>query len=157
MEYSLIAFDLLTMNLQILHEPISFHLYGCSGRATNNNYTETAFTLSGKMWQVVKAQDLKNKGMNVWAYEPGEAVFAGVELEDTPPQGTGLEEKTIHLVKYAHYKHIGSYKLLQQIGAQMREGILERGFEIMLPYVEVYGHWQSDETRLETELFMCLK
>jgi hypothetical protein len=32
-----------------------------------------------------------------------------------------------------------------------------RGFETTLPYIEIYGHWTNDETKLETELLMSLK
>jgi hypothetical protein len=39
----------------------------------------------------------------------------------------------------------------------MANELKENGFETDLPYIEVYGHWTNDETKLETELFMCLK
>ena len=39
----------------------------------------------------------------------------------------------------------------------MNEEIKSRGLETTLPYVEIYGHWNSDETKLETELLMSLK
>ena len=39
----------------------------------------------------------------------------------------------------------------------MRREIENQGLETILPYIEVYGHWNNDETKLETELFTCLK
>jgi hypothetical protein len=39
----------------------------------------------------------------------------------------------------------------------MTDEIKRRGFETTLPYVEIYGHWNNDESKLETELLMCLK
>jgi hypothetical protein len=33
----------------------------------------------------------------------------------------------------------------------------KRGLSIGDPYIEIYGHWTNDETKLETELVMCLK
>ena len=39
----------------------------------------------------------------------------------------------------------------------MRRELENRGLETILPYIEVYGHWNNDETKLETELYMCLK
>ena len=32
-----------------------------------------------------------------------------------------------------------------------------KGYETTLPYIEIYGHWTNDETKLETELLMSLK
>jgi len=39
----------------------------------------------------------------------------------------------------------------------MTSELTKRGMEITLPYIEIYGHWTNDETKLETELIMCLK
>ena len=109
------------------------------------------------MWQTIKLHDLKNKGLNIWVYEPNEKVFAGVELDDTPKPNTGLEQISINLSKYAYYKHIGSYNLIKQAGQNMINELKKRGFKTDLPYVEIYGHWTNDETKSETELLMNLK
>ena len=145
------------MNLAIITQPLNLNLHGFSGTALHKDYAGTAFKLMDKMWQVVKSNHLKNKGLNIWVYEPNEQVFAGVELEDQNTPDTGLEQKRIHLVKYAYYKHIGPYNLIKQVGQAMREELKSQGFETDLPYLEIYGHWTADESKLETELLMCLK
>ena len=145
------------MNVQIIDKPISFSLYGFSGVAVNKDYAATAFRLSDNMWRTVKSNNLKNKGLNVWVYEQNESVFAGVELNDSPNQETGLEQKTIALLKYAYYKHFGPYKLIKHAGQEMRDDLKGKGFETILPYIEIYGHWTKDESKLETELIICLK
>lgn len=145
------------MNVEIINKPFKLDIYGFSGIAVNKDYVGTAFKLMDKMWQIVKSNSLKNKGLNIWVYESNEKVFAGVELDDTPQQDTGLEQKSIALVKYAYCKHIGSYNLLKQTGQNMNDELKKRGFETCLPYIEIYGHWTNDETKLETELLTCLK
>jgi effector-binding domain-containing protein len=110
-----------------------------------------------KMWQTVKSANLANKGKNIWIYEPDNRVFAGVELEGIPVPGISLEHKIVRFTKYAYYKHTGSYNLLKQVGQAMKNEIRKRGFEVTLSYVEIYGHWTNDESKLETELLMCLK
>ena len=109
------------------------------------------------MWQAVKSNNLKNKGLNIWVYEQDQRVFAGVELNDIPNQETGLEQKSITLLKYAYYKHIGSYNLIKQAGQNMTDELKSKGYETILPYIEIYGHWTNDEAKLETELLMSLK
>ena len=144
------------MDIEIITTHLELEIHGFSGTAINKDYAGTAFRLMDKMWKVVKTKELKNKGLNVWVYEPNEKVFAGVEL-DSAANGTGLERKNIHLVKYARYKHVGPYALVKQRGQNMIDELKKKGFEISDPYVEIYGHWTNDESKLETELLMNLK
>jgi predicted transcriptional regulator YdeE len=145
------------MNLEIINKDLRLNIYGFSGIAMNKDYAGTAFKLMDKMWQTVKSNNLKNKGLNIWVYEQNEKVFAGVELNETPKHDTGLEQKSITLIKYAYHKHIGPYNLIKQAGQNMTNELKNRGLENIDPYIEIYGHWTSDEAKLETELLMRLK
>ena len=109
------------MNLEIINEPLRLDIYGFSGIAINKDYSGTAFKLMDRMWQTVKSNNLKNKGLNIWVYEQDQNVFAGVELIDIPNQDTGLEQKRITLPRYAYYKHIGPYNLIKQAGENMTD------------------------------------
>jgi effector-binding domain-containing protein len=145
------------MNPTIINEPLHLNLYGFSGTAINKDYAGTAFRLMDKMWKVVKSNNLKNKGLNIWVYEQDHGVFAGVELDEIPGQETGLEQKSITLLKHACFKHIGPYSLIKQTGQNMTAELKRSGYETTLPYIEIYGHWTNDESKLETELLMSLK
>jgi effector-binding domain-containing protein len=145
------------MSLEIINTPLSLNIYGFRGIAVNKDYSGTAFKLMDKMWQIVKSKNLKNKGLNIWVYEEDQRVFAGIELTDILNQDTGLEKKSITLLKYAYYKHIGPYRLIKQAGQKMTDELKVKGYETILPYVEIYGHWTNDETKLETELLMSIK
>jgi hypothetical protein len=144
------------MKVEIINKNFKADIYGFSGIAVNKDYAGTAFKLMDKMWQTVKTKGLRNKGINIWVYETNEKVFAGVELYDPPHQDSGLEHKVVDLPKYAYYKHIGPYHFIKQVGQNMRNELKNKGFETSLPYVEIYGHWTNDETRLETELLMSI-
>ena len=145
------------MNVEIINTAFRLNIYGFSGIALNKDYAATAFRLSGKMWDIVKANNLKNKGINVWVYEPNEMVFAGVELDNVPENDIVLEQKDIVLSKYAYYKHVGPYTLIKQIGRNMQNELNSKGLETGPLYIEIYGHWTSDETKAETELLISLK
>ncbi|GAB2806084.1 GyrI-like domain-containing protein [Ferruginibacter profundus] len=145
------------MDIAIITAPLHLRLYGFAGIAVNKDYAGTTFKLMDRMWQIVKSKNLPNKGLNTWVYEPGEKVFAGVELNNIPDEDTGLEQKNITLTKYAYYKHIGPYHLIKQSGQNMSAELKRKGYDTILPYIEIYGHWTNDETKLETELLMCLK
>jgi len=146
------------MNIEIISKPLQLVIFGYGATAINKDYAGTAFKLSGKMWETIKTNGLKNKGKNIWVYDKGDHVFAGVELEQNiDAVSHGLEKKTITLEKYAYYKHVGPYQLIKQTGRSMTEQLASQGVEVIMPYLEIYGHWSSDETKLETELLMCLK
>ncbi|MBC7399748.1 MAG: GyrI-like domain-containing protein [Mucilaginibacter sp.] len=143
--------------MEIITHPLQLTVSGFSGIAANKNYKGTAFALMDKMWPVIKAKGLKHKGLNIWIYEPGEKVFAGVELEDPSIANMGLEKKVIVLKKYAYYKHIGPYSLIKQAGDNMQAEIRKLGLKSALPYIEIYGHWTSDDSKLETELLIAIE
>jgi len=145
------------MKIDIITTDLRLTMYGFSGTAVNKDYVGKVFELMDKMWQAVKSNGLENKGKNIWVYEPDDKVFAGVEVDDTPQQDTGMEQKNIHLSKYAYYKHIGPYQLIKQSGEYMTGELKNRGFEIISPYIEIYGHWTNDESKLETELIMAIE
>jgi len=144
------------MMVEIIDQQLKLDICGFSGVALNKNYAGTAFALMDKMWPVVKSKGLKHKGLNIWVYEANEKVFAGVELEGTSIKETGLEQKTVLLSKYAYYKHIGPYSQLKQAGDNMRNELRRMGLKPGLPYIEIYGHWTNDETKLETQLLMAV-
>jgi len=142
--------------MKIINSTLNLEIYGFSGIANNKNYPGTAFNLMDKMWKTVKSNNLKNKGLNIFVYEQDEKVFAGVELYDIPGSGKGLERKNISLTRYAYHKHFGSYSLIKQVGQNMRDELKRKGLVVTVPYIEIYGHWTSDEMKLETELLMGL-
>lgn len=142
--------------MEIRNTPFTIEIYGFSGTAFNKDYAGTAFKLSGKMWQTIKESGIKNKGQNIWVYESDDRVFAGVMLENPQNNNSILEFKKITLEKYAYFKHVGPYNLIKQAGQNMTTEIKRRGFQTELPYLEIYGHWNPDETKQETELIMNL-
>jgi effector-binding domain-containing protein len=145
------------MKIEIITTPLNLQIYGFGDTAINKDYSGTAFAPSGKMWQLVKANNIKNKGKNIWVYEPAHQVFAGIEVEDVNDiNNSGLQQKSIGLNKYAYYKHVGPYRLIKEAGQNMTAQLKEQGLEVVLPYIEIYGHWTGDENTSETELLMTL-
>lgn len=145
------------MTVEIFNINFTLSLYGFSGIALNKDYVPTAFQLMDRMWKIVKGNGLKNSGLNVWVFEPGDKVFSGVELTEAPDHTLGLEHRTITLTKYASYKHIGPYSMIKQAGQEMRRELQKMGYEPAMPYIEIYGHMTGDETQLETELLVALR
>ncbi len=142
--------------VSIINHPFQADLYGFSGVAIHKNWKETGFALMNKMWAQVRSKQLNHKGINIWVYEENDSMFAGVELAGASLNDTGLELKKINLAKYAYYKHVGPYHLITDAYSKALNEINHSGMNICLPYIEIYGHWTEDESRLETELLWCL-
>ena len=145
------------MQIEIVNTPLSLDLYGFSGVARNKDYAGTAFSLMDKMWKIVKSSGLKNEGKNIWVYESGDRVFAGVQLLENPGESTSLEFLKIELSRYARAKHVGSYKQIPETGRELYKEIKNKGLVSGKFYIEIYGHWTSDETKLETELLVAIE
>lgn len=144
------------MQPEIINRELALDIYGFSGAAVNKDYAAKAFQLSGQMWNTVKSLGLKNRGRNIWIYENNDRVFAGVELEEAPPADSGLERKTVTLLRYGYIKHTGPYSLIRNAGDNLRGFIKQKGLTSALPYIEIYGHWVSDDSQPETELITAI-
>ena len=145
------------MNINIVHKTLILDMYGFSGVAINKNWAATGFKLMDKMWERVKAEHIRHKGRNIWVYGENDELFTGIEVEMVPESGTALEQKTVNLSQYAYCKHIGAYSKIGETGSKGLAELHARGLKTCLPYIEIYGHWTEDETKLETELFWCLE
>jgi hypothetical protein len=139
-----------------IRKGLELDIYGFSGTALNKDYAGKAFQLMDKMWKLVKGNKLANKGKNVWIYESDDRVFAGVELMEARNSDNGMERKLIQLAQYGYYKHIGPHRLIKQAGEKMKSELKIQGFEAVLPYIEIYGHWDNDESKLETDLLISV-
>ena len=144
------------MEIKIIEQELEITLYGISGHVVNQNYGETGMKLMDTMWNIVKSNHLKHKGINHWVYNEDMTMMAGVELEEIPDEALGLERKQIHLSKYAYWKHIGPYTKLFNVNAEMRKELTARHIVYHHPCIEIYGHWSEDENKLETEILWAI-
>ena len=140
-----------------IRKDLTLDLYGFSGVADKENWSATGTRLMNRLWDEVRSLQSPNKGMNVWLYEEGNHMFAGVELAGTPPPGSTLEHKAITLPRYAYYKHLGPYSSISTTYTAAREELKKVGIIPILPYVEIYGHHRDDPAQQETELLWSIK
>jgi len=144
------------MALQIIDNPFIVNLHGFSGKVLNKNYAGTGGPLMDAMWKEVKSKGIKNKGINYWVYDKGDMLFTGVELEQQLPADSKLELKKVHLTKYVRWKHIGPYTKLKGSYDSMHDELAKRNMDFYFPFLEIYGHWTPDESKLETDILFSL-
>ncbi len=143
------------MNIEI-RENLKLHLYGFSAPVHNFKFGEMGVALSGRMWGIVKQNNLPHKGINIWVYDDQSSMFAGVEIEPNPKHNFGMEVRDLLLKRYAWYKHIGPYQKLLDANTRMRDELNKRGLKYGPPSVEIYGHHGPDPEKLETEIIYTI-
>ncbi|MDP4217832.1 MAG: GyrI-like domain-containing protein [Bacteroidota bacterium] len=137
-------------------ENFNADLYGLSTVVHNGEWGKEGVQIMNKMWEQVKSRHLGNKGINIWVYEQGNRLFTGVELTAPPPPDAGLEAKQVRIARYVKYKHIGPYEKIRESCEKLAAEFQSKGIKAVWPYVEVYGHWSPDPSKLETDLLWTL-
>ena len=147
------------MNIQIVEEPIRFHLHGIGGVVENQRYGEVGFRLMNEMWRVVKGAGIPTTGINHWVYLPGGRMFVGVELQNPQPHPTpeSLEPLEFELQRYMRHVHVGPYQALPQKWTELKAELAARGEVVGSPSLEVYGHQCDDPSKLETTILIGLR
>jgi GyrI-like small molecule binding domain len=128
--------------LEIIDQPIRFHLHGLSSSVDNHRYGEVGSRLMDEMWKIVKEAKLKTTGINHWVYFADDRMLVGVEVRGAelaviPEQ---LQPCECELPRYAKHVHIGPYHELPQKWQSSRAALSARGETITMPSLEVYVH-----------------
>lgn len=144
------------MEIEIKHN-LELHLYGFSGTVKDLQFGPTGIALSERMWKIVKENNLSNDGINIWVYDSMQQMFTGVRLASKPDPKLGLEERIVSVGTYASYKHVGPYTALFAVNQKMREELSKRNVSYGVPSLEIYGHYQPDESKLETEIIYSIR
>jgi hypothetical protein len=147
------------MHLEIVEEPIRFHLHGISGSVESERYGEVGLRLMNEMWQVVKGAKVPTTGINHWVYLPAGRMFVGVELRNPRPASLPiqLEPLEFELQRYLKHLHVGPYQELPKKWQDLQAELVVRGEVIGTPSLEVYGHHCEESSKLETTILIGLR
>lgn len=107
----------------------------------------------GKVWEFLRRTGTPHLGLNVALYHDKVMnVDCGVLV---PDRFEGQGEVTCRQVPgglVARTTHVGPYHLLSAAHNFVIDWCQSNGYRTILPCWEVYGHWNDDETKLETEV-----
>ncbi|HET6572617.1 MAG TPA: hypothetical protein VFG68_03365 [Fimbriiglobus sp.] len=147
------------MEIEIVEEPVRFHLHGIGGVVENERYGEVGLRLMNEMWQVVKGAGIPTTGINHWVYLPDGRMFVGVELRNPQPllMPAPLEPLAFELKRSMRHVHVGPYQALPQKWKELKAELAARGEAIGSPSLEVYGHHCDDPSKLETTILIGLR
>ncbi len=123
-------------------------------------YTRIAFGQRGKsgteamnrLWDILKKNQVQHKGINHWVYIRDDVMFVGVELISTDNVHSELEKCELQFSSFLYYRHVGPYYYLPSIHQEFEKKIKEEYNKVKYPIIEIFGPWQEDESKLETDL-----
>lgn len=146
------------MNIEIVEEPIRFHLHGIGGLVAGERYGEVGLRLMNKLWQVVKSAGIPTTGINHWVYLHDNRMFVGVEIRNAQQGSTfeQLEPLEFELPRYLKHIHVGPYEALPQKWKDLKADLAARAEVIGSPSLEIYGHHCDDSAKLETTILIGL-
>ena len=147
------------MKIEIIDEPIRFHLHGIGGVVEKERFGEVGLRLMNEMWQVVKSAHIPTTGINHWVYLPDGRMFVGVELRSAQqsPIPEQLEPLEFELQRYMKHVHVGPYQALPQKWKDLMAELTARGEIVSSPSLEIYGHHCDDSSKLETTILIGLR
>ena len=131
-------------------------------RATLQELSRVVPEACGTVWGLVRAQRIRGAGRHVAVYlDDALNIEVGVEL-DAPFAGQGeLVGSALPAGSVATAIHFGPYVGLPDAHNAIRQWCAARAFALAGPNWEVYGHWKeewnSDATRIRTDVFYLLK
>jgi effector-binding domain-containing protein len=118
--------------------------------------------LFDRVWAFLGQSELR-RGHNVVVYrslQPAgfEIVEAGVQVYDEPAGlPDGLVESRTPAGKAARALHVGPYSGLAAAAGELARWCTDNGHTTTGLSWEVYGDWNDDESKLETEIYFLLR
>ena len=100
---------------------------------------------------------LHQTGHNVVLYfDGGSRVQAGVGVDRSFEPAGAVQEAATPGGRAARTLHIGPYSGLPAANRAVRDWCVRNGLSLREPCWEVYGDWNEDESKLETEVYYLL-
>jgi hypothetical protein len=69
------------MKIEIIEEPIRFHLHGIGGVVENERYAEVGLRLMNEMWRVVKGAGIQRRASTIGSTYPMEECSSALNSE----------------------------------------------------------------------------
>lgn len=144
------------MHLEIVSVPFHVMLSGYRGVRAGESVYDSARPLMDRMWGEVRDRRIKTKGINHWVYLPDRVLFTGIELQEPSMDVGTLDRLDVSLDRYVRYMHVGPYSALPRVWQEVKATIERSGEKPQYPNLEIYGHWNADETKCETTILIGL-
>jgi effector-binding domain-containing protein len=138
---------------------------GIAGHVTRATLPSEIYRLLDRVWPFVRRDDLHlttNHNVVVYHGDPdapdGADVVIGVQVDRRfdDDHEAGVQCHELPSGRAAHAVHVGPYDRMQPTYDAIVAHIAEHGLQVIGPVWEVYGDWDDDPTKLETDIYFLL-
>jgi len=106
----------------------------------------------GYVWSRIPRPKPESIGRNVAVYDRDGKLIIGVECTDENLQLEGLRNLSITVNDHICYIQQGPYAQFPDSYAQIKDFLAANAWEGGYPTIEIYGHWEEDESKLTVEI-----
>lgn len=145
------------MPLEIRDTPFNKRLFGISKPVLDGQKpVDAMFAAMDETWAKVRANQVRNQGINHILYTGNTSVFAGVEVYGNVPAAAGLQPVDVHFSHYAYYRFTGPFTRLGDVYREIDQEIANRKLATTSESMEIYGHASEDPEKQVTEILIGL-
>ncbi|MDQ1402267.1 MAG: hypothetical protein QOG03_583 [Actinomycetota bacterium] len=119
----------------------------------------TIITLLDQVYAGLEATGARQQGQNIVLYVYGGdtfAVEAGVQVDGPFVSDGPVVPSVLPGGRVARTRHVGPYGELHQAHVAVQRWCEQQGETLAGPNWEIYGDWNDDESKLETEVLYLL-
>jgi hypothetical protein len=116
--------------------------------------------LLGYVWTFLRAHPELKWGFNVALYHelpPNGTIECGVQIFSPFDETADVVSSYTPAGRVATTAHFGRYDQLGAAHGAVVEFCKQNGHEIVLPFWEIYGHWNDDWAKVRTDVYYLIK
>ena len=111
------------------------------------------------VWAFLRQSDLRTDGHNIMVYRnnvPNLEFEVGVQVTRTFEPSGAVVPSTLPLGRAAHTIHVGDYAALGKAHDAIARWCRTNGYTLSGTRWEVYGDWEEDPAKLQTDIYWLL-
>jgi len=129
-------------------------------RTTHGRVSQEIQGVLGDVWTFLRAHADVKWGFNVAIYHeppPNGSIECGVQVFSRFDETADVVSSYTPAGRVATTAHFGPYDQLGGAHEAVREYCKQNGHEIVLPFWEIYGHWNDDWAKVRTDVYYLIK
>ncbi len=154
------------MNYTVNITTVTQQLIAASRKRTGyDRVSQEIQPLLGHVWTFLRAHPELKGGQPQWGFNvaiyreppPDGSIECGVQVFSPFDETAEVVRSYTPAGRVATAAHFGPYDQLGGAHAAVRDYCKQNGHEIVLPFWEIYGHWNDDWAKVRTDVYYLIR